>query len=746
MDAVISAKRERSRQATGPPHHLTSFVGRQPELRSLKEALREARLVTITGTGGAGKTRLAAELLTTMSDRWSGGAWWIELAGSESVGGALIAALQLPGRGEAVDVVSAWLAGREALLVLDNCEHLIADCASFGQALLDRCPELKILATSREPLGVPGEVRWSLSPLVEADAVQLFEIRARLVSPTFKATPQADVVARICARLDRLPLAIEMASARLDLMSATELLENLNHRFQVLASASRTGPERQQTMTAAIDWSHRLLTADEARLFRRLAVFQGGFTMDSAQTVCAEGDAPVMPLLGALVKKSMVVADRLADERTRFRLLESHHDFAREKLRRSAESDEVAQRHHDYFSSRKWEPAEASNFWHAVAWARHHSADGGLGLALEIGDADFGDQGRAKDLILELLDGLDVDDVLRARALAMATRLAWRQSDLAATRQLAEAAVAAARQVGDPELIARALNGAGIAYEGTGELARASQTYDEALSLLDDSSNRRLLADMADARAALAIEQGDSSRAVEILLGTCIAFARSANDRPLEAIYIETLANAQLDLGDVDAAAASWTEALTVFRGVRDWFGIIWALGGLALVAAARHEDGRALRLAAAADRLSREYSLGQWRYREAHFAAAFEKARARLGSKARADSAWNEGLTMNTEETLDYALSGGPSSEVHVVDAGPLSRREREVVVLVAAGMTNKEIAQRLFISERTAEGHVERIRNKLEVRSRAEVAAWATAHGLIKQPLDKPPSASKV
>jgi non-specific serine/threonine protein kinase len=327
----------------------------------------------------------------------------------------------------------------------------------------------------------------------------------------------------------------------------------------------------------------------------------------------------------------------------------------------------------------------------------------------------------------------------------MAARLAWRQADQVASRRLAESAVSMARQVGDPELIARALNGAGLVYEMAGELVLAGQMYDEALSILSDSTNRQLVADVSNARGLLAITQGDPATAVEIL-SPCVALAASQDDPPRMARYLESLANAQLDLGQVDEAAESWNESLSVFRVVNDWFGIIWSLIGLSLVAAARSQDERALRLAGAADRLTREYSLTTWSFRAQHLEAALKQAHARLGAKARGEAAWKEGRSMATAEALEYALGGERPPEEALTDTGPLSRREREVVMLVATGMTNKEIGQRLFIAERTAEGHVERIRNKLGVRSRTEVATWAVAHGLGPTKLDNPPARSTV
>jgi non-specific serine/threonine protein kinase len=312
----------------------------------------------------------------------------------------------------------------------------------------------------------------------------------------------------------------------------------------------------------------------------------------------------------------------------------------------------------------------------------------------------------------------------------MAARLAWRRADQTAARALAESAVSTARKVGDAELLARALNGAGLVHETTGELALAGQMYDEAVSLLNDPAHRHLAVDFSNGRGLLALAQGDPARALEIL-SECVAFARAQDDPPHIARYLESLANAQLDLGDVDGSAASWRESLGVFHAANDWFGIIWSLIGLSLVAAARRQDDRTLRLAAAADRLSREYSLTIWSFRANQLDAARRQALDRLGARGKGEAAWKEGQTLTTAEALEYALGGDIAAEPSA-DDGLLSRREREVVRMVASGMTNKEIAQRLFIAERTAEGHVERIRNKLNVRSRTEVATWAVAHGL--------------
>jgi len=725
-------------QATPAPHnlplHLTTFVDREADLRSLKSLLRTARLVTLTGTGGAGKSRLAVEAARANSDTWPDGVWWVALADETDVALAVVASLELPGQGAPRDVVTSWLEPRRALVILDNCEHVVAQSATFSQELLQRCPELTILATSREPLGVLGEVRWAVSPLGDPDAVSLFELRARLVAPDFKVTaPNRAPVVAICDRLDRLPLAIEMAAARLDLMSERELLANLTDRFRVLASGPRTAPERQQTMAAAIDWSYRLLTEDEARLFRRLSVFQGGFTLEAARAVGANGDT--LRLLNGLVQKSMVVVDRLDEGSTRYRMLESHHDYAAEKLQESGEGELLQRRHYDFFRTQAWKWRESANFWAALEWARDNVEDAGLGLAVELGESEFSDQARVRRLLTERLQRGSAGSAVRSRGLNVAARLAARQSDDAGALKLVDESIALAREVGDPHLVATMLRGAGVVYHTAGRLDDARRMYDEALELLERSGDSRLAIDIQNQIGIIANERGDFDAALAIL-NDCVAASRTTGDHRQLSRHLESMANAQLGLGDLDGASASWTESLGIERELNNPLGMVYSLGGLALVAAARKDDERALRLASVVDRLSRESSFSALPQRVDQLRVAVERVRTKLGPQ-KSDGIWGGTGNMTNAQAIDYALGEAQLEALAAADAGPLSRREREVAAMVAGGMTNKEIASRLFIAERTAEGHVERIRNKLGVRSRTEVATWAVAHGLVpRQP----------
>jgi non-specific serine/threonine protein kinase len=481
-------------------------------------------------------------------------------------------------------------------------------------------------------------------------------------------------------------------------------------------------------MAAAIDWSYRLLTAEEGLLFRRLAIFQGGFTLEAARAVGANGDT--LRLLNGLVQKSMVMADRLADGSTRYRMLESHHDYALDKLRQAGELDSQHRRHYEFFRAQAWRWRESANFWAALGWARENVGDAGLGLAVELAESEFSDHSRVRALLLERLARSQGGDPVRARALNVAARLAARQADDVSALRLVDESIALAREVGDPRLIATMLRGAGVVYHTAGRLEDSRRMYDEALELLERSGDRRLAIDIQNQIGIIANERGDFETALAIL-NDCVAFSRSTGDRLELSRYLESLANAQLGLGEVDEASASWSESLSIERDLNNPLGMVYGLGGLALVAAARKDDTRALRLASILDRLSRESSFTTLPQRVDQLQVAIDRIRKKLGPQ-KSEAVWNEAQRMGVGEALDYALATAASREL-AVDAGPLSRREREVAAMVAAGMTNKEIAARLFIAERTAEGHVERIRNKLGVRSRTEVATWAVAHGLV-------------
>jgi predicted ATPase/DNA-binding CsgD family transcriptional regulator len=760
VKATAKGGRQPARRAVSNnlPHYLTSFVGRKSELPALKTLLARGRLVTLIGPGGAGKSRLAAEVGRATLDLWPDGAWWVDLApvsDPRQVAGAVASALQLTGRGPAEDVVIAWLAAKRALLVLDNCEHLVAACAEFCQAALERCPELTILATSREALGVPGEAQWPVSSLQASDAVPLFEARGALVRPDFKVSARnLDAVTQICERVDRLPLAIELAASRVGMLTEDEILSQLSDRFHVLTGGTRTAPERQQTMRATIDWSYRLLHDQEALLFRRLSVFRGGFTLESVQAVCGTDlGKNVLDLLSGLVQKSMVVADRKDVTGTRYRLLEAQLAYAEEELSEEGELDLMLRHHYEYFRDlldaksftefgERPPPSlaesqrialELANLWAAVEWARSNAEDLGLSLAITLSQTSFVDIAQARILITDVLNRFPEKGVQRAHALRVATWLAYFQGDDEAVGHHGQDALALAREFGDVEALAHALVAANLAPLIKGDLDAAAELMQEADSVLRGSSYRVLANTIRNNLGWIAVQRGDYSAGRDQLL-ECVASAASDGDSWLAATFLESLAWAQWGLNDEQSAKASFKAALAQSRAVTNKPAILDGLQGLLCVAAMTGDDPRTLRLAAAANRLSGEWSFRSERWVEKQAEESQGLSRSRLGAR-RSDEAWNQGWAMTMEQAIDYALHD--TEPTNAVAADPLTRREREVAGLLAAGMTNRQIAERLFIAERSAEGHVERIRNKLGVRSRTEVATWAVEYGLKVSPV---------
>ena len=473
---------------------LTSFVGRDAELTQLRELLAQNRLVTLTGAGGVGKTRLAIQVAAAMAGEFGDGVWYVDLApitDPELVAVTVARALGLPdqpGR-STMDTLLRFVRDRQMLVVLDNCEHLLDASAELVVALLGAAPRLTVLATSREPIGVAGEVSWRVPSLSLADeAIELFTDRARHARPDFTVTDDnAAAVGEICARLDGVPLAIELAAARVRALSLAEILDSLHDRFRLLTGGARTAVRRQQTLRASVDWSHALLTEPERVLFRRLAVFLGGFDLDAAQAVAGGGDVEryqVLDQLTLLVDKSLVVADD-SGGRTRYRLLETVRQYAPGKTRRIRRGRRRARRA-TATTTRRWPPLldapagsdyeqrieqaeiEIDNLRAAFGWSRENS-DVELALALASSLQPLWlARGRIReglawfDTALADLDAQhpEVAAAVRARALADRALLAiW--VGAADSLDQAQQALAIAREVDDPALLARALTACG---------------------------------------------------------------------------------------------------------------------------------------------------------------------------------------------------------------------------------------------------------------------------------------------
>ncbi len=524
------------------PVQLTSFVGRGAELTQVRELLADNRLVTLTGAGGVGKTRLAVEVAGQLASEFGDGAWYADLApitDSEVVPIAVARSLGLPdqpGR-STMDTLTRFVADRRMLIVLDNCEHLLDASAALVVALLGSAAKLTLLATSREAIGVAGEVGWRMPSLSLADeAIELFVDRARHARPDFAVSDDnAATVAEICARLDGLPLAIELAAARVRALSLTEILDSLHDRFRLLTGGARTAVRRQQTLRASVDWSHALLTEPERVLFRRLAAFMGGLDLDAAQAVAGSGEVQrfqVLDQLTLLVDKSLVVAFDLTRSRgrTRYRLLETVRQYALEKLGESGEADAVRSRHRDYYTAmaaaidvlagsdyeQRLDQAEMEidNLRAAFVWSRENS-DVELALALASSlQALWLARGRVRegltwfDTVLnqEVAQDAGVAAAVRARALADKVML-----DIlmvaADSLDWAQHALALAREIEDPAVLARALATCGFAAAYNAELAGAY--FAEAIELARELDDKWRLSQILTWQASAGIAAGD---------------------------------------------------------------------------------------------------------------------------------------------------------------------------------------------------------------------------------------------
>jgi predicted ATPase/class 3 adenylate cyclase/DNA-binding CsgD family transcriptional regulator len=519
------------------PAQLTSFVGRDAELTQVQELLTQNRLVTLTGAGGVGKTRLAIQIAGQLADEFGGGGWYVDLApitDAELVPTTAARAFGLPdqpGR-STMDTLTRFIADHQMLVILDNCEHLLDASAALTAALLKACPGLSFLATSREPIGVAGEVSWRVPSLSLADeALELFSDRARRARPDFAVTDDnVAAVGEICKRLDGLPLAIELAAARVRALSLTEILDTLHDRFRLLTGGARTSVRRQQTLRASVDWSHALLSEAERTLFRRLAAFLGGFDLDAAQAVTDGGDMPryqVMDLLTLLVDKSLVVADE-THGRTRYRLLETVRQYAAEKLGESGEADDVRTRHRDHYTSMaalldgpassdygqrvEQTETEIDNMRAAFAWSRE-SGDAELALALASSLSPLWQPRPAEgvawlDVVLNEGNAhhLDIAPAVRARALAdrvlLAANIGW-YADLPSQ---ADEALTIARQLDNPGLLMRALAARGLIGFGS---AAAQEYRAEAIGLARKLGDRLRLSHILSIETLVASFTGD---------------------------------------------------------------------------------------------------------------------------------------------------------------------------------------------------------------------------------------------
>jgi predicted ATPase/class 3 adenylate cyclase/DNA-binding NarL/FixJ family response regulator len=779
------------------PQHLSSLVGRDNMVEEVAELVRTRRHVTLTGVGGVGKTRLALEVGAELAAEFPDGVWLIELASvsdPNAVPAALATVLGVTPQGDTalIDTVTDALAGRRLLLVVDNCEHVVAAARAAIDAVLGRSASVKILATSREHVAVEGEFVFTVAPLNLAgdetsDAVTLFVDRAGAVRPDFglRDPETAVAVTEICATLDGLPLGIELAAARMAAMSAVEVRDRLADRFRLLNAAATQGPERQLTLQNAVEWSYDLLTDDERALLRLASVFAGGFDLTSICAVAeVADDVDVLRHLDSLVRKSLVVADHAAT-RTRYSLFETIRQFGSDRLAEAGARDRTRDRHAEFFareSAARWEHWNGPGWRDSVDW-----------VEAELANLRVAYQWSAERNTLETAATIAAHAALMGFSVQLFETLAWAE-------ELLEPASAA-----DVRCLPRLYTGAGYAcFAGRAEAARANAhhateleadprydacepgyaTFVEALGSVYCGDLDRYIALTHDV-----VEQYGSDRGYGIasyvdglqscgridealaLVDESVAAARTLGN-PYWIAYALWIAGMALSKADVRRAFAAWDEGVAFVREQRVHF----FEGFLARDAARLHtSDGEpeaALVLFGdALEAFQRAGNVPQLIITLASVPALFERldrlapAAMLLGALSRESASLHHvpeldpladrveralgssraaeftaaGADLDLGEAATYARQQldvarrEPSPSARAARPGGLSRREVEVLRLVADGKTAGEIATQLFISTRTAEHHIQHIYTKLGVSSRAAATRWAVKHDVV-------------
>ncbi|WP_063763636.1 ATP-binding protein [Actinoplanes subtropicus] len=769
---------------------LSSFVGRRRELADVKRLISEYRLVTVCGIGGVGKTRLAQRVAAQVARAYADGVWIVDLA---ELGERDWASAPGTSDGDRLATVVAGALGlrehsaraplaalrdhlqeRSLLLVMDNCEHLLPACAELIRTLLGSCPGLRVIATSRELLGLIGEAAFSLPPLPVPDpaelpslteattyeAVALFTERAHAVLAGFRLTPENyGAVVDICHRLDGLPLAIELAAARLRLLTPQQIATRLGDRFALLSGGNRLAPERQQTLRGCLDWSYELCWKPEQRLWAQLSVFAGNFAMDAIEGICAGADLvaeDLLSLTAALIDKSILSRDD-RDVVVRYRLLESIRAYGREKLHDNGDEAALLRRHRDWYaelverSNREW-IGNRQAYW----LRRLNQEHANLRTALDYCLGVAGEPERALHILVRLpalywwgrgrfdegrgwldraLGRAAEPSAERARALLLASRLAFGQGDIEASGRLLAEGEEIGRQLDDSLARSSAtfIRGTTALFEN--DLATAVRLLETALEGLDGAGPATL-----DQRLHL--------------LFTLVAAAGLNGDHDLAAsCYKQVLAETEPRGEDFHRSNAMWAFGLAAWRqgdlhtaaaheeaglrlkrasGLEDPLGAALCLEVLTWVETGRQPQRAAVLLGAVDAQWSRHgTSIDSYRHLVGHRRACERRTRRALDEPSFAD-AYRRGRGFTYDESIAFALrERRPTPEADTVSQTPLTPREHQVAVLVAQGLSNADIARHLVISQRTAESHVANILTKRGFTSRAQIAAWIGTPG---------------
>ncbi|GHE80378.1 LuxR family transcriptional regulator [Amycolatopsis deserti] len=765
---------QRASRPTGNlPSLASSFVGRQRELAEVKRRMEASRLLTLTGPGGVGKTRLSVQAGILARRAFPDGVWLVDLAALEDparLADAVAAALGVKEQSTrlAKEQLAGHLADRHLLMILDNCEHLVVACAGLVDCLLRRAPGLRVLATSRQPLGIPGEQILVVDPLpvpapgtlpptdllARYEAVALLVDRASAVRPEFELTEaNSGAVARLCARLDGLPLAIELAATRLRSLSVEQVADRLDDRFHLLARGNPAALSRQQTLRALMDWSYDLCTEPERTLWARLSVFPGEFDLAAVEGICSGSgiDAPaVLDLLDDLVAKS-VVAARPDSPRARYRLLETIRQYGRELLARDGQEPALRRRHRDYYlrlaqhSCDTWcGPGQAEtltllrverdNLLAALDWSLAEPGEPTAALALMSALRYHWTLGgflaTGRRLFDQVLAASREPAPVRGHALWVAAWIALLQGDRdAAVKWLDECSQIAERH-DDDHLRAYVLILSGTAALFAGDPGEAARHFEPGLDLMRQQGDTPALL-WGLFQYSVAVSHCEDSARAQAACAEAIRLAEERGETWARSEAMWACGFDQWVAGDKGGAAPDLVrEALTLTPNA-NYVSTVLGIELLAWIAGSRSNHDTAARLLGAAS--------GVWQSLGSTI-DAFGPIFSRYSSRAREEAIAHLGdarfRSMFEEGKRDPRDALGLRTEVAVAAGGAgtdtpkLTRRERQVARLITKGLTNKAIATELVLSPRTVEGHVERVFDKIGVTTRAQVAVWMAQH----------------
>ena len=752
------------------PAEATSFIGRRREMAEVRKKLSEARLVSLVGAGGVGKTRLAIRAAADLGRGFRHGAWLVELAEVRNpslVCNALMAALDLRDQAapEPMALLLSYLKDKELLLLVDNCEHLLAAAAQAVTAMVKAAPGVRVIATSREPLSVQGEHVVPVPPLElpassateplerqrQIEAVMLFVQRAAAATGSYELTvSNQSAVVDLCRRLDGIPLAIELAAVRTRVLTAEQILDRMADRFNLLTGGGRGALPRHQTLRTAIEWSHDLLTSAERALLRRCCVFAGRFTLEDVESVCMpdEGSGSLaLDLLSSLVDKSLVVKED-ARRVACYRLHETMREFARVKLTEAGEQEAVWLRCTDYYRNRctvsalevrfrmldwlAWADLEVDNI-RAVLQRCVTDADARRGTEIAVGLGWFWAT-RATTEGIRWLDAFlaadDADPVVRGWGYFIRGFLAVLTGNPVSARPSLLQAVTLARHTGQPGLLIDALAMQSMADEMAGDHESASRLLEEAQVAAKGLDSVTSTVSVLQAQALNGLSEGDVE-AVRSAASEGVRLAEAAGDLYAHEMMLLNLGSAALVAGDLDDAQPLLARALRIAGDIDDRVAQQYLLDALGFHAALTGRARLAARLLGAAFTARTELGSSVLPFFGPVLARAEEGAAAALGA-ARYATEFEAGKHEGRHRAIELAL--GKTDVVTAPaaadgSAAPLGNREADVARLVADGLTNKQIGARLFISERTVDSHVRSILNKLGFNSRAQIAAWVVA-----------------